>query len=143
MALIAAVHPDAAMPDALAEQVPGPVPAGLRRLLTAARAGVGFVARKYATAARLPAAQETLASPSRAPEDRVAACLPRGSHVQLCRRHDGGRTAVRRTGFRSVYALGRPPAVRGRTSASGTITRIFSRGVTWSTNCIVRERPRA
>lgn len=52
----------AAMPDALAEQVPGRVPEGLRRLLApAARAGVRFIARKYATTARLPAAEETLA----------------------------------------------------------------------------------
>lgn len=52
----------AVMPDALAEQVPGHVPAGLRRLLApAARAGVRFVARKYSTAARLPTAEEALA----------------------------------------------------------------------------------
>lgn len=52
----------AVMPDALAEQVPGRVPAGLRPLLTpVARAGVQFIARKYATAARLPAAEETMA----------------------------------------------------------------------------------
>lgn len=66
------------MDDALAEQVPGPVPAILRPLLPfVARSGVRYLARKYHTAALVPLAERQMG----AALEELRAAVARSTHL--------------------------------------------------------------